>query len=49
MTGGIWSLIKTLNGTSTYSQFGSALSYNPTGTQFAVGAFISPNSYTGMY
>ena len=47
MTGGIWSLTQTLNG-FTYSQFGNALSYSSTGTQFAVGAF-STNSNTGMY
>ena len=48
MTGGIWSLIQTLNGLSTYSRFGWSLSYNPTGTQFAVGAPYT-NSNTGMY
>ena len=48
MTGGIWSLIQTFNGFSTYSWFGNALSYSSTGTQFAVGAPFY-NSYTGMY
>ena len=48
MTGGIWSLIQTLNGFRTNSQFGRSLSYNHTGTQFAVGAF-NTSSNTGMY
>ena len=48
MTGGIWSLTQTLNGFSTDSAFGNALSYSSTGTQFAVGA-DGTNSYTGMY
>ena len=48
MTGGIWSLTQTLNGFSIFSVFGSALSYSPTGTQFAVGA-PSTNSNTGIY
>ena len=48
MTGGIWSLIQTLNGFSTESYFGIALSYSSTGTQFAVGA-IATNSFSGMY
>ena len=48
MTGGIWSLTQTLNGFSTNSRFGWSLSYNPIGTQFAVGAF-NTNSGTGMY
>ena len=48
MTGGIWSLTQTLNGFSTYSYFGNALSYSSTGTQFAVGA-QGTNSFTGMY
>ena len=48
MTGGIWSLTQTLNGFTTDSWFGRSLSYNPTGTQFAVGAHLT-NSATGMY
>ena len=48
MTGGIWSLTQTLNGFSTSSYFGNALSYSSTGTQFAVGAY-GANIYTGMY
>ena len=48
MTGGIWSLTQTLNGFSTNSYFGSALSYSSTGTQFAVGVYVT-NSYIGMY
>ena len=37
-----------MHGFSTNSDFGSALSYSSTGTQFAVGA-PNTNSYTGMY
>ena len=48
MTGGIWSLTQTLDGFSTDLYFGFALSYSPTGTQFAVGAYAT-NSDTGMY
>ena len=48
MTGGIWSLTQTLNGFSTDSKFGYALSYSSTGTQFAVGAPYT-NSNVGMY
>ena len=38
--------MQALNGLSTNSAFGVGLSYNPIGTQFAVGA---PYSSTGMY
>ena len=48
MTGGIWSLTQTLNGFSTNSYFGTALSYSSTGTQFAVGA-EGTNIDTGIY
>ena len=47
-TGGLWSLIQTLNGATTYSEFGYVLAYSPSGTQFAVGA-DGTNSNTGMY
>ena len=46
-TGGSWSLQQTLNGSSTYSQFGYAVAYSSTGTQLAVGAFAY-DSNTGM-
>ena len=40
MTGGIWSLTQTLDGFSTNSYFGYALSYSSTVTQFAVGPMV---------
>ena len=47
-TGDALSLTQTLDGFSTSSVFGTALSYSPTGTQFAVGA-VGTNSDTGIY
>ena len=48
-TGGLsWSLIQTLNGFTKSSYFGISLSWSPSGTQFAVGAYAT-NIYTGMY
>ena len=44
-TGGqSWSLIQTLNNGLKGSEFGTSLSWSPSGTQFAVGAYG-----TGMY
>ena len=43
---GEWSLLQTLNGTSTESDFGYAVSYSPSGTQLAIGAQVV-NTGTG--
>ena len=48
-TGGqSWSLIQTLNREYPSITFGISLSWSPSGTQFAVGAY-GTNSFTGMY
>ena len=46
-TGGSWSLQQVLNGSSTGSQFGTALVFSSNGTQLAVGAY-GYDSNTGM-
>jgi hypothetical protein len=51
MIGDTWYLIQTLDGLSTDSYFGNALSYSSTGTQFAVGApdTFGPNTNIGIH
>ena len=50
-TGDALSLTQKLNGFSTSLDFGNALSYSSTGTQFAVGAYrtYDTNGLIGMY
>ena len=43
-----WTLQQTLYGTSFFFYFGWAVTYNPTGSQLAVGAF-GTNDDAGMY
>jgi hypothetical protein len=47
--GGRWSLTQTLDGLSAGSEFGSTLAYNPTGTQFAVGVYVTNSGMYEMY